>query len=86
VTDIVLHIDRLVLDGIPLAPGDSRVLHAAVERELSRLLATGALAPALLDAGAVPRVTAPSIALPSTASAAVLGQRIAAAVHGGIRG
>jgi len=83
-TDIVLHIDRLVLDGIPLAHGDSRVLHAAVEQELSRLLATGVIAPALLAGGAVPRVTAPSIALPSAASATVLGQRIAAAVHGGI--
>ena len=83
-TDIVLHIDRLVLDGIPLAHGDSRALHAAVEQELSRLLATGAIAPALLTGGAVPRVIAPSIALPGMPSATVLGQRIAAAVHGGL--
>lgn len=85
-TDIVLHIERLVLDGIPLAHGDARALHAAVEQELSRLLATGAIAPALLAGGAVPRVTAPSIALPSAGSATVLGERIARAVHGGLGG
>lgn len=85
-TDIVLHIDRLVLEGIPLAHGDSRTLHAAVEQELSRLLTTGAIAPALLAGGAVPRVTAPSITLPGTTSATVLGQRIAGAVHGGLGG
>ena len=83
-TDIVLHIDRLVLDGVALARGDSRVLHAAVEAELSRLLAAGVVAPALLQGGAVPRVTAPSIALSAGATPAVLGQRIAGAVYGGL--
>ena len=83
-TDIVLHIDRLVLDGIPLAPGDSRVLHAAVEAELSRLLATGTITPALLRGEAVPRLVAPSVARPSDAAPAVLGRRIAGAVFGGL--
>lgn len=83
-TDIVLHIDRLVLDGIPLAHGDSRVLGAAVEAELSRLLATGTITPALLRGEAVPRLVAPSVALPSVAAPTVLGRQIAGAVFGGL--
>jgi hypothetical protein len=82
--DVVLHIDRLVLDGITLAHGDSRVLRAVVEAELARLLAARAVAPSLLQGGAVPRVMAPSITLPSSARPAVLGQQIAGAVYRGL--
>ena len=34
-----IHIDRLVLDGFPLTAGQGRLVQAAVERELSRLIA-----------------------------------------------
>ncbi len=39
--NINLHIERLVLDGITLSPGESPLLKAAVEAELTRLLMSG---------------------------------------------
>jgi hypothetical protein len=83
-SDIVLHIERLVLEGIPLGARDAGLLHAAVERELARLLSSGAVAPALLEGGAMPRLAAPSIALQPGIAAGVLGQRIAGAVYRGM--
>jgi hypothetical protein len=83
-SDIVLHIERLVLEGIPLGARDAGLLHAAVERELTRLLSSGAVAPALLEGGAMPRLAAPSIALQPGIAVGVLGQRIAGAVYRGM--
>jgi hypothetical protein len=42
---INLHIDRLVLDGLPVTDGDGARVRAAVVAELARLLAGGGLAP-----------------------------------------
>lgn len=43
--NIHLHIDRLVLDGIALAPRERARLQAALEQELRRLLAGGLTLP-----------------------------------------
>jgi hypothetical protein len=46
---IRLHIDRLIVDGLPLTPHEARALRADVEMRLAELFAGGA--PALPGAG-----------------------------------
>lgn len=82
--NINLHIDRLVLDGIPLVPGERPLLQAAVEAELTRLLANGGLSDALQSGGALYSVQAGRIQLTNNGSPARLGEQIAGAVYGGI--
>ncbi len=81
--NVELHIDRLVLDGIDLDHAGRPVLQAAVEAELSRLLAAGGLG-ALAAGGAVPSVRAEGIQLSGDGNPAQLGRQIAGAVYGGI--
>jgi len=82
--NINLHIDRLVLDDIPLVPGERPLLQAAVEAELTRLLANGGLSDALQSGGALYSVQAGRIQLTNNGSPARLGEQIAGAVYGGI--
>jgi hypothetical protein len=78
---IRIHIERLVLEGLPLGVHDGPLVQAAVEAELARLMGGGAPPP---SGGATARVTAPSISLTTNSSPALLGQQIARSVHGGI--
>jgi hypothetical protein len=82
--NINLHIERLVLDGISLAPGGRPLLQAAVEAELIRLLASSGLSDALRSGGALYNVRTAGIQLASDGSPAQLGEQIAGAVYGGI--
>lgn len=59
--NVRLHIERLVLDGLELERGHEPVLRAALEAELTRLIADGGGATHLLHAGMVPRLSAPGI-------------------------
>jgi hypothetical protein len=86
--NIVLHIDRLVLDGVTLARGEHEAFREAFAQELSTLLA-GGLHPDLLAGGARPEAAGGSIVLDRTAGGAQLGGArlgadLARAVHGGI--
>jgi hypothetical protein len=81
---IHLHIDRLVLDGIPLQRTQSGQVRAALEQELSRLLAGGGLASGLRQGGAVPSLRGGNIHIQKRAHAAGLGREIARALHQGI--
>ena len=85
---IHVHIERLILDGLPIGPGGARV-QAAVEAELARLLAEGStaegnIAQAWPAGGAVPDVPAAPIQLRAGARPAEIGGQIAASVYGGI--
>ena len=82
--NIDLHIERLVLGGLDIAPEQRPVLQAAVERELSRLLTEGGLSPSLAQGVAVPRLSASDMQLTSVNSPTELGQQIAQSVYGGI--
>lgn len=82
--NINLHIERLVLDGIPLSPGERPLLQAAVEAELTRLLASGSLSDTLQPGGEFYNVRTAGIQLANDGSAASLGEQIAGAVYGGI--
>jgi len=81
--NIALHIDQLVLDGLELGPGQARLLRAAVEAELSRLLTAGGLAPELAAGAAMPALQAGSIEAAGSEPRA-LGGQIAQAVYSGL--
>jgi hypothetical protein len=81
--NITVHIERLVLDGVPVAPADRPVLQAALESELGRLLRTGRL-PADLSSAAVPGVAGGDVRLAASDTAARTGRRIAGSVHAGL--
>jgi len=82
--NIELHIERLVLDGLELAPHQNSRLQAAIETELTRLLGEGGLSGQLAQGGAHPRVGANSIQPQRGQGPGQLGNQIAGAVYGSI--
>ena len=54
--DVRVHIERLVLDGLPVGPGGAGLVQAALEAELARLITDGGLAGGLSAGGAVPEL------------------------------
>jgi hypothetical protein len=82
---IHINIDRLVLDGITISQRERPLLQVAVESELARLLAEGGLSRSLGSGGAYPTLAAAPIQLTSQ-HPTHLGQQIARAVYGGMRG
>ncbi|HEX4381432.1 MAG TPA: hypothetical protein VH083_00705 [Myxococcales bacterium] len=77
---IVIHVDRLVLDG--MGQLDRGRVGAGLTRELTRLLR--ARAPGALSGAA--RIDAGTVRLPAQASAHGTGGAIARAVHGALKG
>ena len=77
-------IERLVLDGLPITRSQGRIVQAAVEAELARLIAAGELKTDLLGGGARPYASANAIQLASDDSPTRIGQQIAQSVYGGI--
>jgi hypothetical protein len=82
--NINLHIDRLVLDGLPVDHHQGPLVKAAVEAELGRLLTANGLANSLVNGGATPSVPAPGIQMSSDGNPARLGRKIGRAIYGGI--
>jgi hypothetical protein len=83
---IDLHIERLILDGLPIDPGQRAEVQAAVEAELTRLLMTGGLNTGLLAGGALPSLRGAPIQLTNESNGERLGTQIAQSVHGGLQG
>jgi hypothetical protein len=81
--NINLTINQLILDGLDLPHHQRPDLQAAVETELSRLLAERGLGTYLQAGGAVPSLSAPAIQVTGN-DPATLGQQIAQAVYGGL--
>ena len=82
--NVNLHIERLILDGIPVTPHQGRLVQAAVETELAHLLADGALTPELAQGAAIPTLPVANIFLSQNGTPTELGQQIAQAVYTGI--
>lgn len=82
---IQLHIDRLVLDGLPVDWASGPAVKAAVEAELTRLLSKGSLATELASGIAVPALRGGSINVADKVKPTALGRDIAGAVYRGIR-
>ena len=82
--NINLHIERLILDGLAVAPAHRALVQAAVEAELSRLLTAGGLHASLQSGIALPSVRAGALQLNADSNPKQIGQQIARAVYGGI--
>jgi hypothetical protein len=81
--NINLHIERLILDGLPIAQHQGAVVQAAVETELSRLLTERGLASSLQSGGAMPNLRTDGIQLTMGSNPTQMGQQIAQAFYGG---
>jgi hypothetical protein len=77
---IDLHIEELVLHGLPLSGSQGSVMQAAIQTELARLLTEKGLNH--VSASATPHLSAGSIQLPNDNKPANLGQQIAQAIYG----
>jgi hypothetical protein len=82
---IELRIDRLVLEGIDLPPGQHHLVGAHVQAELARLLRDGGLTSPPGHGGAVAATRAPAVHLPSGLPPPALGRLLAGAIYQGIR-
>jgi hypothetical protein len=82
--NIDLHIERLVLEGLPVTGSQGARVQAAVEAELARLLAERGLAASLQAGGAVPRLPGGALTLTLGGSPAQLGAQIAQSVYSGL--
>lgn len=83
---IELHIERLVLEGVPLGSAEAERVRGAVARELERMLASAMPTDGLLQSRALPWVGAPVLTLHPGERPETLGRHIAGCVLGGIGG
>ena len=81
---IQLHIERLVLEGLPMSRHQGTVVQAAVEQELGRLLSAGHPSSQIASGGAIPVLQGGTIHGSNTARPMRLGTQIAGAVYSGI--
>jgi hypothetical protein len=82
--NIRLHIEQLVLDGLPVTRGQSAQVKAAVEAELGRLLSERGVSRELASGGALPGVDAPALRTSRGTSPTQLGTQIARSVYAGV--
>jgi hypothetical protein len=82
--NITLHIERLILDGVPIALHHRSVVQAALEAELTMLLSTGSLDNDLLGSASVPGLRVGNVQLSSDGNPHRLGIQIAQAIYSGI--
>ena len=83
---IHLHIERLILDGLPNQKEQSPLVQAALERELTRLLGTDGLGQELRAGRSASQVHASGIELADQTHPTWLGQQIAQRVYHSIGG
>lgn len=81
--NIHLHIERVVLDGLPVSSAQARSLKASISAELGRLLQAAPLSSPRSEA--VPYVRGADLTLGRGDSPSRLGASIAAAVDNGVR-
>jgi hypothetical protein len=81
---INLHIERLVLEGLPLSSAQAPMVQLAVQQELTRLLGVNGIAPGLMSGGAMPHTRGGNVQLASETSPRQMGTQIAQSVHEGL--
>jgi hypothetical protein len=82
--NINLHIERLILDGLPIDRDHAPHVQAAVEAELTRLLAENGLSAELPVGGAVSGIRANGTQFTESNGPADIGTLIAQSVYSGI--
>jgi hypothetical protein len=81
---INVHIERLILEGLPVSRHDGPRVRAAVTAELERLIAARGISEELQRGGAVPAVRAGTLRSETRTTSSQLGTQIARAVYGGL--
>jgi hypothetical protein len=81
---INVHIERLVLEGLPLNRTQGPLVQRAVEAELARLFAGSDVGNDLRSAGTVPHAVGSPVQYANEASPRQLGTQIAQSVHAGL--
>lgn len=79
--NIAIHIERLLLEGLPVTSYEARLVQAAVEAELARLLSQGGITPALRRGADLHYLRADSLNFNHNARPVAIGAQIASAVH-----
>ena len=82
--NIRLHIERLVLDGLPVSGAQGAQVKAAVEAELGRLLSERSVNGEIAAGAALPRVDAAPMHVTRDATPAQIGNGIARSMFSGI--
>lgn len=82
--NINLHIERLILDGVPFDAKNRALLQTAVETELIRLFTENNIASTWQSGGAMPDMRADAIQLTPQSTPTHLGRQIAGSIYGGI--
>jgi hypothetical protein len=82
--NIRVHIERLILDGLPVTTAQGPLVQAAVESELARLFGAGGLAPGIHSGLAIPSASGGTIPLAGENNPTGLGHHIARAVRAAI--
>ena len=82
-TRLVLHVDRLVLNGF--APHERDALTASLRTELGRSLARPETARLLASRGDAARVAVPVVRVAAASKAARVGERVAHAIARGLQ-
>jgi hypothetical protein len=83
--NINLHIEHLILDGLPLNTADSATVQAALQTELTHLLTENGLAPGLQHRDALTGLRTPDVRLSPNPAPDSVGRDIGAAIHEGLR-
>ena len=81
--NINLHIERLVLEGLPLQRSERGIVEAAVIAELTNLLTSSGTPETWQENVVVPRVNAAEMTMNQPSTPNQIGQQIAQSVYGG---
>jgi len=81
---INLHIERLVLEGLPLSRAQGPLVQRAVELELARLFGGGLIATGLRSGGTIPHAAGNPLQFLREASPRQLGTQVAQSVYEGL--
>ena len=82
--NIVVHIERLILDDVPVPHRHRSQLQTALETELARLIAADGLMVDVQTSGVLPRVSGGEMRLEGDEHPGRLGMQIARAIYKGI--
>jgi hypothetical protein len=80
-----VHIERLILEGLPVGSDEGSRVRAAVIAEMQRLIGIHGISPELRSGGMVPAIRADAMQISKKGSPGQLGTQIARAVYGGLR-
>lgn len=78
---IVVHIDRLILDGVPLSMAERPRFQQAIEGELTRLLSEGGISHDLMSGGTRPSINGHTSVLTINEDSKMTGRQIAREVY-----